>query len=362
MDPFVPSVPSGLPYRWVATGVRILVVLLGVATVWVFATRWNMWSGAAARQRTDDAYLESDVIPLSARVAGYVRTVNVGDFQRVRRGDVLAALVNDDYRAQVAQALASLQQSEAQIAILERQRDQQVATIAASTAGVASAVASARLYKLEVARQRNLFVQGHFASRQAVDQAEASDLQATAAHTQSVAQESAARKVLGTLDAQIAAARASQAAQRAVLELARINLGYTEIRAPVDGMVGQRQVRPGQYVGVGAQVISVVALPNVWVIANYKETQMTNIRRNQPAKVTVDAFPGRVFHGHVDSWSPASGARFSLLPPDNATGNFTKVIQRLAVKIVLDDVPAAGQVLLRPGMSVIATIDTDAGR
>lgn len=356
-----PVVPVKPPVHWLAIVVRVLVVLVAVATVWVFATRWNMWSGAATRQRTDDAYLESDVVPLSARVAGHVRVVNVGDFQRVRKGDVVVALANEDYRAQVEQAEAALAQSTAQIDVLVRQRDQQGATISASVAGVTSADAGAKLNKLEVERQRNLFAQGHFASRQAVDQAEASDRQASAAHVQSLAQEMAARKVLGTLDAQIAAARAAQAEQKAELDLARINFGYTEIRSPIDGMVGQRQVRPGQYVGVGTQVITVVALPNVWVVANYKETQMTHVRSNQSASISVDAFPGRTFHGHVDSWSPASGARFSLLPPDNATGNFTKVIQRLAVKIVLDDIPTDGSASLRPGMSVIATIDTRSG-
>ena len=143
-------------------------------------------------------------------------------------------------------------------------------------------------------------------------------------------------------------ARATLASQQAARDLAAINLGYTRIIAPVDGMVGQRQVQVGQYVSTGTQVISIVPLPHVWVIANYKETQMTRIRVGQPARVTVDAFPGNVLHGHVDSWSPASGAEFSLLPPDNATGNFTKVVQRIPVKIVLDPDPTAGQTCCGP--------------
>ena len=159
------------------------------------------------------------------------------------------------------------------------------------------------------------------------------------------------------LDSQEPQARATLKAQQATYDLAAINLGYTRITAPVDGMVGQRQVQNGQYLSVGTQVISIVPLPHVWVVANYKETQMTQVRIGQPARVTVDAFPGAVLHGHVDSWSPASGAQFSLLPPDNATGNFTKVVQRIPVKIVLDPNPAVDN-LLRPGMSVIATIDT----
>ena len=165
------------------------------------------------------------------------------------------------------------------------------------------------------------------------------------------------RQQINVLDSQAKQARATLGAQKAARDLAKINLGYTRIVAPVDGMVGQRLVQPGQYLSVGTQVIWVAPLPNIWVIANYKETQMTNIRVGQKAQVTVDAFPGAVLHGRVDSWSPASGAQFALLPPDNATGNFTKVVQRIPVKITLEPDPALGD-LLRPGMSVIATIDT----
>jgi membrane fusion protein (multidrug efflux system) len=141
--------------------------------------------------------------------------------------------------------------------------------------------------------------------------------------------------------------------------LAHNNIDYTQIVSPADGMVGQRQVRPGQFVNVGTQVIAVVPLPNIWVIANYKETQMTNVRIGQPARVTVDAFPNLKLTGHIDSWAPGTGSTFALLPPDNATGNFTKVVQRIPVKIVLDPNPALGA-LVRPGMSVEATIDTAA--
>ena len=165
------------------------------------------------------------------------------------------------------------------------------------------------------------------------------------------------RQQINVLDSQAKQARATLGAQKAARDLAKINLGYTRIVAPVDGMIGQRLVLPGQYLSVATQVIWVAPLPNIWVIANYKETQMTNIRVGQKAQVTVDAFPGVVLHGRVDSWSPASGAQFALLPPDNATGNFTKVVQRIPVKITLEPDPKLGD-LLRPGMSVIATIDT----
>lgn len=143
----------------------------------------------------------------------------------------------------------------------------------------------------------------------------------------------------------------------ALSALARNNLGYTKIISPADGLTGQRQVQPGQFVNIGTQVAQVMPLPNIWVIANYKETQMTNVRVGQTARVTVDAFPDLVLHGHVDSWSPGTGSTFALLPPDNATGNFTKVVQRVPVKIILDPAPELGP-LVRPGMSVEATIDT----
>jgi membrane fusion protein (multidrug efflux system) len=165
------------------------------------------------------------------------------------------------------------------------------------------------------------------------------------------------RQQLNVLESQEKQAHASLNAQQASRDLAEINLGYTRITAPVDGMVGQREVHAGQYVSAGTEVISLVPLPNIWVIANFKETQMTRVRVGQPASVTVDAFPGVVLRGRVNSWSPASGAQFSLLPPDNATGNFTKVVQRIPVKIVFEPDPSIAD-LLRPGMSVITTIHT----
>ncbi len=195
-------------------------------------------------------------------------------------------------------------------------------------------------------------------TEQLVEQAVDNEKRTEATLALNQAQLAQQRQQLNVLDSQEKQARATLKAQQAARDLAKIALGYTRIVAPVDGMVSERQVRPGQYVSVGTQVISLVPLPNVWVVANYKETQMTRIRLRQPARVTVDTFPGVVLRGHVDSWSPASGAQFSLLPPDNATGNFTKVVQRIPVKIVLDRDPSLGN-LLRPGMSVIATIDTD---
>jgi membrane fusion protein (multidrug efflux system) len=227
-------------------------------------------------------------------------------------------------------------------------------------ATIQAAEADVTRYHLEAVRQQTLLTGGLAGTRQLVEQADDNEKRAQATLVLDRAQLQQQRQQINVLDSQAKQARATLSAQKAARDLANINLGYTRIVSPVDGMVGQRLVFPGQYLSVGTQVISVAPLPDIWVVANYKETQMTNIRVGQTARVTVDAFPGAVLHGRVDSWSPASGAQFSLLPPDNATGNFTKVVQRIPVKITLEPDPVLSD-LLRPGMSVIATIDTRSG-
>jgi membrane fusion protein (multidrug efflux system) len=288
-----------------------------------------------------------------------VRSVSVGDYQRVHAGDVLVEVVDADYRAQLAQAEAGVAGAEAAIEIIAGQRGLQEANVRSAEAAIDATAATLRRYLLEEARQRNLLATGIAGTRQLVEQAEANEQQTTAQLQQVRAQADAARSQLRVLDAQARQAQAQLAAQTALRDLARINLGYTKITAPSDGMVGQRQVRPGQYVGAGTQVMALVPLPNVWVIANYKETQLGHLAIGQPATIAVDTFPGAVLHGRVDSYAPASGAQFSLLPADNATGNFTKVVQRIPVKIVITDAAGLAE-KLRPGMSVIATIDTSA--
>ncbi len=249
--------------------------------------------------------------------------------------------------------------AQAAIGTIEQQKLLQNALIAQAEATIRASEADLTRYHLEAVRQRNLLATGIAGTHQLTEQATDNEQRAEATLALNRAQLAQQRQQIGVLDSQEKQAAATLAAQQAARDLAAINLGYTRITAPVDGMVGQRLVQAGQYLSVGTQVISVVPLPNVWVVANYKETQMTHIRVGQSARMTVDAFSGTVLHGHVDSWSPASGAQFSLLPPDNATGNFTKVVQRIPVKIVLDSDPSVSN-LLRPGMSVIATIDTSA--
>ena len=340
---------------------RLFILLLAGGLVLLLAHEWDWWVGSAVRQSTDDAYLQADLTPLAAKVPAYVRAVPVQDFQRVKAGDLLIQLVDDDYRAQLEQSEANVAAAEAAIQNIEQQKLLQQAMIAQAEATISATEADVTRFHLETVRQQALLANGLAGTRQITEQAVDNEKHAEATLELNRAQLEQQRQQVNVLDSQERQARAALKAQQAARDLAAINLGYTRITAPVDGMVGQRQVRPGQYVSTGTQVISVVPLPNVWVVANYKETQMTHVRVGQPARVTVDAFPGAVLKGHVDSWSPASGAQFSLLPPDNATGNFTKVVQRIPVKIVLDADPRVAQ-LLRPGMSVIATIDTGAAR
>jgi len=342
---------------WRGVAIRLFILLLVGASMAVVATEWDWWTGAARLQTTDDAYLTADLTPLAAQVPGYVRRVVVHDFQRVKAGDVLVEMVDDDYRARVAQAEGNVAGALAAISTLEQQKLLQQASIAAATAQIQATAADLVRYHLETLRQKTLLATRIAGTEQTVEQAVDNEQRTAATLAVNRAQLAQQEEQVKVLDSQITQATATLAVQRAALDLARINLGYTRIVAPVDGMVGQRQVQAGQYLSTGTQVISIVPLPHIWVIANYKETQMTHVRLGQSVRVTVDAFPNIVLRGHVDSWSPASGAQFSLLPPDNATGNFTKVVQRIPVKIVLDPDPAIDN-LLRPGMSVIPSIDT----
>jgi membrane fusion protein (multidrug efflux system) len=345
-------------WRWGRLTLRFFVLGLAGALVLIFATNWNAWIGSAARQTTDNAYLQTDMTPLAAKVSGYIRRVAVGDFQSVRAGELLVQIEDDDYRAQVAQADANVQAAVAAIANIENQKPLQQALIRQAKATIAATESDVWRYRRDWERQQSLLANS-FASAQLADQAMNAFQRAQATLDLNHAQLDQQHQQLSVLESQETQAQSTLKAQQAALDLAQINLAHTRIIAPVDGMVGQRQVKPGQYVGVGTQVISIVPLPDIWVVANYKETQMTRIRTGQLATITVDAFPDVVLKGHVDSWSPATGSQFSLLPADNATGNFTKVVQRIPVKIVLDP-NGPVLMLLRPGMSVIATIDTTA--
>ncbi len=356
MDQETPSTTRRLLLAILRTAILAGAVLL----VWAVAGNWNRWTGQARLQASDDAYVAGDLTPLSAKVAGYIKTVEVDDFQAVKQGDLIATIDPSDYQAALDLAQAGLAGAQADLAALATQRDVQRAQVRQAEATIAAARADLTRYQLEAARQRDLFKTKIAGTEQRVEQADDEAQRAGAQLQLNQAQLDQQRALLAGLDIKARQLAAQVQAAQAQADQARLNLSYTRITAPADGMVGLRRVRPGQFVNIGTQVIAVMSLPNVWVVANYKETQMTNVRAGDEVDVTVDAFPDLRLHGRVESWSPGTGSVFALLPPDNATGNFTKVVQRVPVKIVLDPVPELGR-LVRPGMSVETTIATRGG-
>jgi membrane fusion protein, multidrug efflux system len=334
---------------------RILVFIVALGILVIVTTRWNRWQGSPGWQVTDDAYLQADLTPIATKVAGYVRELPVEDFQHVRAGQVLAQIVDSDYRAAAAQAEANVAAAAAQGEALKAQRELQLANIQAAKAVVAATTAAVEQNTRDLARQHRLLQTGS-SSTEAAEKLETLHAQLTAQLAQNRAQSDSATRQLGVLAAQQAQTEAAVAAQKANFQAASLNLGYTSIVAPQDGVIGQRQIKPGQYVGIGTQITVLTPLPGIWVIANYKETQLTHMAAGQKAEITVDTFPGHTLRGHVLAFAPASGAQFSLLPPDNATGNFTKVVQRIAVKIAIDDTDGLTDRLVA-GMSVEAKVD-----
>jgi membrane fusion protein (multidrug efflux system) len=351
------SARTRLLRRLAGLSVRFGILAIAAVISVVFALRWDSWVGRRIAQTTDDAYVRADLTPLSAKIEGYVRNVAVNDFQHVKAGNLLVQIEDDDYKARVVQAEAAVAGAEAAIQNLKSHKAQQRAEIAQAEDAVIATQADVERTQLEEARQRQL-VTSTYGTQQRLEQAVADEKRLKANLLRTQDELDGQRRQLAVLDTQESQLRADLRAKQATLDLAKITLGYTKIVAPVDGVVGERGVRAGQYVRPGVQVISVVPLDSVWVVANYKETQLTHVAPGQRATITVDSFPGTTIEGFVDSLSPASGSQFSLLPPDNATGNFTKVVQRIPVKVRLKPGHAlTGR--LRPGMSVIVTIHTD---
>jgi membrane fusion protein, multidrug efflux system len=334
---------------------RILVFVVAISIIVIVSTNWNRWEGGAGWQRTNDAYLQSDLTPISSKVTGYVRQLPIEDFQRVHKGQVLAQLVDDDYRAAVAQANASVASATAQAQTLTAQRELQRANIDAARAVVTATTALHDQNHRDLARQARLFQTGS-SSAEAREKLETAQAQIEAQLLQNRAQALAAERAIAVLDGQLAQSQAALEAAHAALSIAQLNLQYTTITAPQDGVIGQRQVKPGQLVSIGTQITALTPLPDLWVIANYKETQITHMAIGQKAEIAIDSFPDHKIRGHLLAFAPASGAEFALLPPDNATGNFTKVVQRIPVKIAIDDADGLADRLV-PGMSVEASID-----
>src|SRR5215469_4626494 len=360
--------------------IPLIILIVAALLFLVISGRWTAWSGSRAAQKTDDAYVRADMTPLSTRISGTVRKMKVEDFESVKAGQVLVEIDDDDYRSVLQEARAALAASQATLndnQVAKRIQDAKIqnaeamvageAAVRTARAGVASTQPEVERTALERKRQEALLASkattqqdlesavanagqssGMLASREA-------DLErAQAALASSQAQLEAAKRELAALDSRDAVYKADIQVKRAAITVAEVNLGYTRIAAPTKGAVGARHVQEGQLVTPGMEMVDLVK-GDPWIQANYLETQITNIRKGDIADIKIDAFPGLVLHGRVEEIAPASGSQTALLPPDNATGNFTKVVQRIPVKIALDPGhPLQGR--LRPGLSTEVTI------
>ena len=335
-------------------------VLMAGATVAVVAGAawygWDYWTVGRYLVSTDDAYVKADSTTVAPKVSGYLHEVLVGDNERVTAGQILARIDQRDFRVALDQAKADVAAARAAIASKQAQLEVQRTAIDAAKATVDVDQATVTFAAQENKRYTDLATTG-YGSVQNAQQAQSRNAGAQAAIARDTANLASALKQMDLLKAEIVQANATLARSEAVQSQAQLNLDYTSIVAPIDGIVGNRTLRPGQFVQAGTQLMSVVPATGAYVVANFKETQLTDVREGQPVDIAVDMFPGQVVHGRVDSIAPASGQEFALLPPDNATGNFTKVVQRIPVRIALDG-DNNPLVALRPGMSVIPTIET----
>jgi len=330
-----------------------LAVALGVAAAADFG-HYYLTTGLYL-ETTDDAYVKADSTIIAPKVSGYIAEVLVSDNEPVKVGQILARIDDRDFKTALKQAQADVAASEAAVKNLNAQIELQEPLIQQQAAEVDATEANLKFAQEERTRYDGLMKSGS-GTVQRAQQTDAALRSQTAQLQQGKAGLIAANKKIEVLSTQRAQAVAQLDHARAVEQQAALNLSYTQITAPVDGTVGARSLRVGQYVQAGTQLMAVVPLDAVYVVANFKETQLTHVRSGQPVELYVDSFQSTTLKGHVDSLSPASGLEFALLPPDNATGNFTKIVQRVPVKIVLDDQSLKG--LLRPGMSAVPTINT----
>jgi membrane fusion protein (multidrug efflux system) len=292
---------------------------------------------------------------LSSKVAGFIETVAVVDNQSIKAGDLLVEIDDRDYRAQLARAGASIAIQQATLASLDANRHLQMALIEQASADIPAGAAELARAKSDVDRYRTLS-DNRFASLQRFEQADADYEKARASDRKARAALDAAQRRLGVIDNQKQQTQAALDQAVADCDIARLNLEYTEIRAPIDGVVGNRSARTGAYATVGGYLLAIVPASGLWIDANFKESQLARVHEGQPVEVIVDVLPGVSFHGRVASLAPATGAQFSVIPPENATGNFTTIVQRVPVRIRLED-DAAEFGRLRPGLSVVVHVD-----
>jgi membrane fusion protein, multidrug efflux system len=336
-----------------------LATLSGVALVAVAGIAhfgWQYYTVGRFEESTDDAYLKADITAISPKITGYVTEVLVQDNQRVKRGQVLVKIDDRDYKAHVHAAEADLAGAKAALVNLDARIQLQHSAIDMAGTDIGATAAEQHFDQEEMTRYAGLAKSGA-GTEQRVQQADAALKKSTAAVDRAQAALESAKRQLAVLESQRAGEEADVEGKAAALDLAKIDLADTEIVAPEDGVTGQRAVRVGQLVKPGTQILAVVPIQAIYAVANFKETQLTHMHGGEKVAIEIDSFPGVTLEGHIDSLAPASGAEFSLLPPDNATGNFTKIVQRIPVKILLPaDNPLAGR--LRPGMSVVSTVDT----
>ncbi|MEK7954418.1 HlyD family secretion protein [Luteolibacter sp. Y139] len=353
-----PASPSPAPAtRRRFTPKRALLIAAAAVTL-VGVSKWthDWWRVGRFMEDTDDAYVGGDVIVIAPEVAGFIQRVAVEDNQRVHTGDLLIQIDDRDYRAALAKADAAVAVQQAVLENLEASRHQHLAVIAQAEADVSSADAEINRSRDDQSRLRSLLATRAI-SLQDSQQADADYKRAEAAGVKTRAALDAAQRYLAIIATQKLQGEAALQQAIAQRESARLNLGYTELRAPADGIVGNRSAQVGAYASTGSRLISVVTTHGLWVDANFKESQIAEMHVGSPASVRIDSAPGRIFHGKVTSIAPATGAQFSVLPPENATGNFTRIVQRLAVRVELDDKDAAS-FQLRPGLSAKVTVDT----
>jgi membrane fusion protein, multidrug efflux system len=337
------------------TRTRAAMVALGLAVVLggvAYGRYW--WTVGRFVETTDDAYVGGDVTPIAPHVAGFVRQILVRDNQRVEAGQTLVRLNPDDFQAALRHAEAVLQSKQAALANLVAKRVLQHSMIAQAQADLAAKQAQA-VFATEDATRYRVLASTAAASRQAEQRARAVDQSAQASVLAAEAALQAAGQQLAVLDTEIQAGRADVAQAEADLRTARLNIGYTDVVAPVTGFIGNRYAQVGAYVATGTDLLSVVPAQGLWVDANFKEDEIAGMKPGDPATIVADVLPGRTFHGHIASLAPATGAVFSVIPPQNATGNFTKIVQRVPVRIALDG-GAAELGLLRPGLSTTVSV------
>jgi membrane fusion protein (multidrug efflux system) len=333
--------------------------LAGAALALLAAGGWygnDWWTTGRFIESTDDAYVGGNVTALAPHVSGFIANVLVTDNQRVAAGQVLVRLDDRDFRAALDHAAAVVAARQSSLRALQAQYVSQQSTVRQQEADVVAKAAQLSFAQQDAQRYANLAVTAA-GSRQDAERTASLEKQYRSTVTAAAAALEAGRQQLNVLEAQIAEAEANLAQSRSDLEIARLNLGYTEIRSPIDGYVGNRSAQVGAYVASGAYLISVIPSDGLWVDANFKEDQLARMKNGDPAEVVADVLPGHMFHGHVASLAPGTGSVFSIIPAENATGNFTKIVQRVPVRVALDGDDAALR-SLRPGLSTIARIDT----